>query len=267
MPEAVGGAPAAVAPGAPAEGAPITAPVANEGAPVVAPGSIPGSIDAVEPVVAPAVEPTGVVTYDATGDPGLDIALEFVGARGFGPEHPAIVAAEAGDFGPLKLALAALGDKAKGWERHLALAERSNTERVDKAKAEVAANQEAIDKVVGGNENWQKIAEWARGNAEPAEKTAINAALKAGGIAAKAMAAYLDQCHQKAAGTVKEPAAAVLPGVKPSPAGEGGGPLTARGYADAVQALRSKLGYNFEGSQEYVALQQRRVNAVRAGHV
>jgi hypothetical protein len=259
------GTPAAT--GAPAAGEQAPGAGTPEGtpAPIVA-SSQPGSIDAVEPVVAETTEPVGVVQYDPTGDPGLDVALDFVGARGFGPDHPAIQAAEKGDFGPLKAALAALGDKAKGWEKHVALAELSNTNRVEKAKAEVAANQEAINKVVGGQENWNAIAVWARENSEPAEKTAINKALAAGGIAAKAMAAYLDQCHQKAAGTVKNPAEATKPGATPLPAANGG-PLSAKEYATQVQALRQKLGYSFESSQEYVALQQRRVNAVRAGHV
>lgn len=256
--------------GAPAPGTPGASeaqPGANTEAQVIV-APVAGSIDLAEPAK-PAAEAVPaadapVVQYDPTGDPGLDVALDFVGARGFAPEHPAMLAATKGDFGPLKEALKALGDKAKGWEKHVALAEKSHADEKAKGATKVAADQEAINKVVGGQEEWNKIADWARTNGEPAEKAQINAALKAGGIAAKAMAAYLQANYLKSPGTTVKPAAVVQPGVVPTVTATG--PMTAAEYATQTQALRAKMGYKFESSPEYQALQQRRINSARAGH-
>jgi hypothetical protein len=261
------GADAGGAGGPVAAAAPPGGPAGAPPAPAVA-APLPGTIDAPE-AAAPAVPAAPaadapIVTYDSTGDVGLDLALDFVGKLGFGPEHAAMVAAESGDFGPLKAALGALGEKAKGFEKFLALAEKASGDRKAAAETKVKADQEAINKVVGGQEEWNKIAAWARENAEPAEKAEINAALKAGGLAAKAVAAYLKGCYAGAPNTVVTPAAAVVPGGGSTPPA-GAGPLSAGDYSKEVAKLSASMGYGFEGSKEYQALQARRIATVRAG--
>ena len=187
-----------------------------------------------------------------------------MGNLGFGGDHAAILAAEKGDFGPLEEALKALGDKAKGFDKYLALA-KSALEGKSKAAAErLAKDQAAVHEAVGGKENWEAIAEWARSNAEPAEKEAVNAALRAGGIAAKAMAVYLNSLHQKAAGVQVNPAPAVQRTATPA-ATVSSGPVTAREFSTESASLRSKLGPNFEASPQFAVLVARREAARKQG--
>src|SRR6185369_10168321 len=200
-------APAAAAPAAPA---PAPAPVATsiDDAPA-APAAAPiASETQPEPAAAPAapgkVEP---VSYEPTGDAGLDLALNFIGQRGIGLDHPAMKAAEQGDFALLKATLAQLGDKAVGWEHVIAAGEAAYAKTVESRKAEATAAQDAILSAFGTDRDaaakeWGKVSEWAKANAEPAEKAAVNAALKAGGIAAKAMAAYLHTLYKATPGAV-----------------------------------------------------------------
>lgn len=206
-----------------------------------------------------------LISYEKTGDAGLDMALGFVGKLGFGPDHAAMVAAMNGDFSLLKAELAGKGTAAAGWEQYLALAEKSHTDGAEKAKAENAKTTAMIHEAVGGEDAWQAIQKWAGENAEPAEKTAVNAALKAGGIQAKAMAMWLSSTYQNAAGVTIEPAAVIKPGARANTAADAGSALTAQSYAMEVQKLRQSMGYAFEQSQEYRNLQNRRVAGQRRG--
>lgn len=258
MSDATAGTPAAPAaaptdlqaPPAPAQPTPAAPPVDPRAAlELTAPAA------AEPPSTAPAAEQT--FTYTASGDPGLDLALDFVGNLGFGPEHPAIVAAESGDFGPLKEALKAKGDKAKGWEKVMAAGEAafaridaSNKEKAEKAVA-------AIHEVAGGAEQWAKIREWAGTAADPDERTAVTAALRAGGVVARAVAReltalYLKQPNaEKAGAPVRSPAA-------PASTPVGADALSPRAYTAEVAKLKNQLGSRMEGSREYAALQARR---------
>lgn len=233
---------------------------------VAAPAPAPAVAPVALTIEAPAVEAPpaeSAVAYEATGDAALDLALEFVGNLGFGPEHAAIKAAEGGDFTALKAALKALGDKAKGFEKYVALAEGSVTTRKTAATERLAKETAMVHDVVGGEQRWGEIAAWARENAEPAEREQVNAALKAGGIAAKAMASYLSGLYGKASGTTVQPAAAVKPSA--SPAAAVSGPVTSKEFAAQTATLRKTLGPSFEASPQYQQLAQRRVNSARAG--
>lgn len=245
------GAPAA--PAAPENAAPIVAPVAADGALTIGE----------EPAAEPAAAGPATVAYEGTGDVGLDMALEFVGNLGLGPDDPAMAAAMNGDFAMLKGKLSGMGDKAKGWERFIALAEKSHTATAEARKAQVAKDTEAIHNVVGGAEAWAAVSKWAGANAEPAERVAVNEALSKGGMVGKAMAAYLHGLYTKAQGTTVQPGQVV----NPAAAGRADpvGPLTAAQYAQEAQALRAKMGYNMDGSQAYQALQARRMAGRRAG--
>jgi len=197
------------------------------------------------------------VIYESTNDPALDMALEFVGKFGIGPDDPAMVAAGDGNFAMLEAKLAAMGDKAKGFEKFIALGKSSYANVKAKAEADAAKRAEDIYKVVGGADQWKVIKEWAGKNAEPAEQEVVNAALNAGGMQAKAMAFYLSTLYDRASGVNQTGKSAVNPN-----AGGGGSPnttaLSPRAYTQEVAALQKKLGSRFEGSPEYKQLQARR---------
>ena len=248
---------AAPAPAAPAP-APVAAPAGfTAPAPAPAPEAQPAPAPAA-PVPAPAPaapeanEPPPVV-YEATGNAGLDLALDFVGARGFGPEHPAIVAAGEGDWTQLEAALKALGDKAAGWERILAVGRADYAKVADARKAEFEKVSSQIEAVTEGN--WDKVQEYARTIADDAEKANINAAIASGGIAAVAVAQYLtglwkqsDQYVKTGKEPLKEAPAAAAPTSNA---------LSPQQYAAEVQKLGNQ-GKVYTGSPEYAALQARR---------
>lgn len=247
-------APTAPAPGAPQVGTPPAAPEASLPAGPANIGKAPA---------APTPAAPSVVQFEPTGDTGLDLALEFVGARGLDDSHPAMKAAVNGDFAPLKAVLAAMGDKAKGYEKYVDLAERSYKDGKAKADAKYASDAEVIHKAVGGKEQWAAISKWAGENAEPAEKEQVNAVLKQGGLPAKVMAEWLAAKYRGAKGTKVDPAPVVADGA--SGKAPTSGALTAKDYANEVQTLRQKMGYKFETSNEYKSLQSRRLAGQRQG--
>ncbi len=146
-------------------------------------------------------------------------------------------AAAAGDFSLLRAEMAANG--IAGSAEYLALAEKAYAEGKVRHEAKVAADKAAIHGVVGGPAQWALIQAWASVNADPAEKVQVNAALSQGGVAAKAMAAYLAGVYGRAVGTVVAPAAAVQPGAAGAP---------------VVQQAMTSLDNN----PEYLALNARR---------
>jgi hypothetical protein len=184
------------------------------------------------------------------------MALDFIGKRGIGPDHPAMVAAGKGDFGPLKAHLAGLGDKATGYEQFIALGEKAYQDEAASTKTKQEADRKVITEAVGGEESWTQIQQWATANAEPSEKAAVNAALAAGGVQAKAMALYLSDCYAKATGTVINPTEAAN-GSRGNQAPSNGA-LSPRDYTAAVRELRNQIGDNLDGSPEYARLQARR---------
>ncbi|MFN9504294.1 MAG: hypothetical protein ACK57J_07040 [Rubrivivax sp.] len=243
-------APAAPAPAPAASPAPAPVPAAPAPAPA-APAPAPA---------APASAPAAQVVFEPTGDAKLDLALSFVAKLGIDGEHPGIKAAEAGDFSILKATLAGLGQQAAGWEQYMALGEEAVGARKAAAEAKAKADKAAIVSAVGSEEAWNTVQAWATANAEPAEREAVNAALAAGGIAAKAMALYLKQLHDGAAGTTVVPQSAVNPAATTGGASGPGsnGPLSPREYAAAVAELNMQLRGRIDGSPQYAALQARR---------
>lgn len=197
----------------------------------------------------------GKIEFEPTGDPALDVALDYLGSLGFAGDNAAMQKAAAGDFSMLEAQLAVMGDKAKGHERMLALAKdayaRSETQRVEAHKA----TESAITSVVGSKENWAAIVEWAGKNADPAEKEAINKMIDGGPVQARAAANLLQSAYQAAQGTKVVPA----PAVRDAAGGAviSNGPLDQRSYAAAVRELSQKLGNRMETSQEYADLQRR----------
>ena len=243
---------ASAAPAAPAAPAPA-APATPEPAPA------PASPVAEDAIVAEA-------GFETTDDPGLNLAIKFVAARGIKADDPAVQAVRTGDFSLLKAKLASMGDKAAGWQEHIALAEKAYEAQVAKADALAAETERAVYSLVGGADNWAAIAEWAGKVATPAEKEQINAALAAGGVQAKAAAQYLLSTYQRAGQVLaKDPAPAVKDTAAPGGQGTGGA-LSAREYADAVARLSAKYGgRDVSGLPEYARLQAARLAGKKLG--
>lgn len=214
-----------------------------------------GDPSPVAPVVPDATEQA--VTYEPTGDVGLDMALEFVGKAGLHGNHPAMQAAANGDFSILKATLAQKG--VAGWEQMVALGEAAygRTKEADAAKA--TALQELVHNVAGGKEEWTAVQQWAKANATQEERDSINALLNQGGVAAKGAVNYLVNAYNRANNVVKEPQDGMAgAGRTVNQASGANAPLSPREYAVAVQQLNGRMGGRLEGSKEYAALQQRR---------
>ena len=255
-PAAPAPAPAITAPApaaAPASPAPAPAAPLNIDAPA-APATPPVAPPAASPSPAPAAGAPAPIEYEPTGDPAFDLFLGFIGKQGYGPDSAAIKAAEAGDFSLLKAELALKGDKAQGWEQLVALGEKTYSTKLAETKAKAEADAKLVSESVGGAEKWAEIQAWAVANAEPAERAAVNAALSAGGIAAKAMALYLGQLY---AGTnpPKQGANALPNGGTPGSAASDA--LSPQQYAKEVQALYAKNRGRIDGTPEYEALRAR----------
>lgn len=201
----------------------------------------------------------GVVIYDTTGDPGMDMALGFVGKLGLLPEHPAMVKAAEGDFTFIKAHLASLGEKAAGWEQHIALAEQAWDRNTKAAQALNNSITSTVHKTAGGEANWTAISGWAKANADPKERETINKMLAAGPVEARAATLMLRQMYEAAGGTTVNPANP-LTGDTPSADGSGSSlaPLSPKEYGAAVLELnRRKPGAADRGDPEYKQLQQR----------
>jgi len=190
--------------------------------------------------------------YSPTGDPGLDVALGFIGRLGLSAETDEVQSAMRGDFAPIKAKLAAMGSKAKGFESHVALAEAAFTARTNAAKAKVARDEEAVYLAVGGKEMWDKVAAYAKANADEGEKAHIEAAMKAGGMQAQGVATLLLKAYQRAHPSTPRIA-------KEGASGAGGvssGNMTAREYAAKVKELRGKISGPMDTNPAYLALRQ-----------
>ena len=261
LPEALGGAPAAPqgqADQAPAQG---QQPAATPAAPAAPKADV--LLDAPADNVTPNPDTSQEFSYDPTGDAGLDYALNFVGKLGYGDTHPAIITAQKGDFSLIRAELATKG--VAGSDALLALAEQAYTRFAaeDAKKAEELAGFAA--QAAGSAENWAVVRAWAAQEATPQEKAQVNAALAQGGLVAQGVISQLVALYQQKHTLPKDAADVAKPGAvgTAAPSTE---PMTAKAYAQAVEALRQKLGNRTEGSPEYAALQSQRLAARRAGY-
>lgn len=257
LPEALGAAPAAAPAAPPAGQAP-----AGEATPAKpADGVLLGDPAATQPTPNP--DTSNEFAYDPTGDAGLDYALNFVGKLGYGDTHPAIIAAQKGDFSLIRAELATKG--VAGSDAVLALAEQAYTRFAaeDAKKAEELAGFAA--QAAGSPENWAVVRAWAAQEATPQEKAQVNAALAQGGLVAQGVISQLVNLYQQKH-TLPKDAAAVAKAGEAGTAAPSNEPMTAKVYAQAVEALRQKLGNRTEDSPEYAALQSQRLAARRAGY-
>lgn len=244
---------------APSDTVPVTTPVSP-----TQPPAAPAAEETVAPLdISPPPDLSGApdeeapaVQYNPTGDTGLDLALQFVGALGFGPSHPAIDAATKGDFSKLETVLKGMGDKAEGYERYLGVAKDSYDRAQGKVKETQKASETAVLSAVGGASNWNQIQKWAAANAEPDEARQINAALNAGPLAAAAIAAQLAQAYKASGQSTIKPNTGLAEGAS---GGTGGGnALSPTEYKAELAKLQAKIGYKVGSSAEYAELQARR---------
>ncbi len=236
--------------------------IQNEPAAPVETPVVPAQVEAVaaeaqapETVTQPAAE--AAPQFEKVGHPAIDLAIDFVSGLGIKPDDPAYLAAKDGDFDLLRVKLATMGDKARGWEQVLAVAEKGYGELAEKAQASAAAKNALIYEVAGGEEAWGELRDWAKANADDSEKKDLNAMLNAGGLQAKAAVMYLRNLYSGAPDTSQPPAAAVKKDAGSSPA-QGSQALSPAEYKAAITELSRKLGPRIDDSPEYAVLKARR---------
>lgn len=249
--------PVAAPPAAPAPVLLDINPAPTPVAPAPTPEIKPADVKVPEPKAADGVQPYEYA--EVPDDPGLNMALKFVGKLGYSPDSPAMQAAlKSGDFTLLEAEMAQMGDKAKGFEQVIKLAKQSWDREVARAGAEAKATKDAVLSVVGGEEQWGQIRDWAGKNAEPHEKETINKMLNSGDpFMAKMAAQFLHTSYAQSTGAVIEPkeAAAVRPANSASPAQ---GALSPSQFQDEIGKLMKVYGSNIGDRPEYKSLVARR---------
>lgn len=252
---AEGGSPAAAAPAAP-EAAPAEAaqPI-SLGEPGAEPAKEePAKQDPAKEEPAQVEDSTGLQEYIdkyAEEKPALGLALGFLRDAGIKVTDPAFQLAEVeGDFSLLEAALALQGKP--GTDQMVAILK----QEVEAHKAAIAAAEAETTELVQGilGDNHEEILGWARETASDEEKEAFNNLFEAGGIYARAAATLLKQAYTGTGATI--PAKHAVDTGKPVAGANTA--LTARDYANEVQALAKKLGGDPRNSPEYAQLTKRR---------
>lgn len=202
--------------------------------------------------------------YDPTGNASLDYALDFVGQLGYGPNHPAILAAQDGNFHLIAAELAREG--VRGADAVIALAKEAYEQEQGKVETQKQEIAKFAYEQAGGQQNWQQVQAWASANATPAEKQQINALLASGGFAAQSAISFLVQQYSKSNTLNKAPAAVAKANAGASRGQDVGGALSAAEYGQLVQELvYAKGGRDVSNTREYQDLQARRLQGRRAG--
>jgi hypothetical protein len=208
----------------------------------------------------PNADTTQAIQYEPSGDAALDMALTFLGKNGIAPDHPAMIAAEGGDFAMLKAHFAALG--VQGAAEMLAMGEQAYGRRNTAAQAAAQAQKDAIFSVVGGEEGWNQIKTWVGANATDGEKAEITAVMQKGGLTAKVMAQWLQGKVNGDPSLPQKPAETRAKGAagKGTPAASTSGALDGQAYRAEVSKLVARLGHtNIDNHPDYKALQSRRM--------
>jgi len=197
--------------------------------------------------------------FEETGDPALDISLEYAAAQGLTPESPEIAAARNGDFTKLEAYFKA--KTAPGWERQLALAKGAFERVVAQRTAEQKTKAEAVFSAAGGEATWKQAAAWAVTVLKPEERDEVNEALAKGGRIAVAMAKQIVADWRAKTGT--RPANPTPNGAETPASGDG---LSAKEFGAAVAKLAAKnLSRDVATLPEYKALVARRLAGRNAG--
>lgn len=228
----------------------------NLAAPVVPPVAPPAPV--VEPVRLPESKTDGkTVSYDPTGDTGLDLALGFFGKLGLAADSAEITEASKGNFSYIKAKLATLGESAKGWEQYVQLAQDAHTRITDTNTKAYQERLQVAEQTVGGKEAWEAVQAHARANLKPEELVEVRAALDAGGVQTRAMAAYLAMAA-RAAPDVSLPGAPAVTAAAPAAPVQGLGPLTRPQWDAEYKKGISEFGISgFSKQPQYESLMKR----------
>lgn len=206
----------------------------------------------------PKVEEVKVGNFTSTGNVAIDLFLGFASKHGLGEDSPEIVEAGKGNFAYLESKFQQLGDKAKGYEPLLKLAKEAFDNHVTQSKAADEARIKLVFEEVGGEEQWNKIAEWVKTEGTEDERKEFRSALAQGGFVARATAAYLRNAFMGAGNTVQGQEAVSNTAATSVPSGA---PLSSENYQAELVALRQRYGdYGVQDSPEYKSLQQRYAN-------
>ena len=125
--------------------------------------------------------------------------------------------------------------------------------------------RDAAVEAAGSKENWNVVRAWASQEATTEEKEHVNAALRQGGLVAKAVVQQLVSLYEQRNTLTRTPARGTKESASPGTGGPAV-PMTAKAYAEAVEALYAKMHGRIEGTPEYAALQAQRLAARRAGY-
>ena len=236
---------------------PATPPVAPVAPPVVAPVVAAPVVAPVTPPATPPASASDAVTFEPTGDAGLDLAMDFFGKLGLSLDSPEMQEAGNGNFSYLEAKLASLGEKAAGSAQYLALAKEAQSRLSAQSKAQYEERRKTVHDAVGGEENWKELQTYINANAEPAELEIVRTALAQGGIVATAVAKHLHEMFLAAPGSTSAPANAV----QNLPVPDNGAGLTLAGYRQELSTLVAKIGsQRLDGSPEYSALRRKYAN-------
>ena len=220
--------------------------------------------DDVEKPVEPDADRSNEFKYDPTGNASLDYALSFVGELGYGPAHPAILAAQEGNFHLIAAELAREG--VRGADQVIALAKQAYEQEKGKVEAQKAELTKFAYDVAGGEANWKQVQSWASTNATPQEKQQINALLASGGFAAQSAINFLVTQYSKVNTLNKAPAAVAKANAGGSRGQDVGSAISAQEYGQLVQQLiYANGGRDVSHTREYQDLQARRLAGRRAG--
>lgn len=222
---------------------------ATPGAPTPSVVAPPQTVQPAPATPAPAGIPAPIVVeYAPTGDAALDVALEYIGQQGLGPDSEEVKLATSGDFSKLR---AKLGP---GGEKFVKLAEQAHAAKVSADKAKDAEILSTVHSAAGGEQTWNAVLEWAGKEATPEQRTEINRVINLGGLAAASLASQLTQEYHRKAPKVGKSA---VPSDALSSKGEPQGTMTRADYMKSLATLRGKLGASFEASPQYRELNAR----------
>lgn len=201
----------------------------------------------------------GANAYQPTGNKNLDASLDFLGKKGFGPDHPAMQEAMNGNFALLRAQIAEKG--IAGGEAYVMIAEKVHEEMVKAQEEKRTADRAALYAIAGGEEQWKQVAEWGKTNASAEQTNALKEMLVMGGEHMKIAAGWLANAYTKATGGVPE-----TDGAGPNVADTRGAAvvtqdaLSPQEYGRATEeARRTHKGREpFEASDAYRKLVERR---------
>lgn len=231
------------------------APLANEPAVPAQPTGGPAGQPTPPANEAPEASVTG---FEKTGDIGLDMALEFIGNLGFGPEDELVKHAQStGDFSLLEAKLASLGDKASGYDRFIALGKQAYQRFAEAEKTFQNAMQGTLDKVIPA-EQQEEVLAYVKSQATEAELETFNELWNHSPLARRMVAEFAMNTYSKAHAPVEQEPATPLR-ENAAPAAVNTGALSPQEYAREVAKLAAKVGsHRLDRSPEYARLQQRR---------